>query len=709
MSATETTPRATSTLPARRERTKAAPPPLPEKRGIPLSLRWKLFGAVVLLVLVVVAAALAAVQFRAASVARATIDQALRTTGSAFTSFLAERFGKASSAVRQLAGDPNTVAAITTADSQTVLDYLESKRTAATAESLLVLDRDGLLLARTDEPLATGTPLGDRSPIFGEPLAGRETSGFAVKGSSLRILASAPAREGMTIAGALVGGFPVDADFAAKARQVTNADATFLLASKEPVVAASSLAGEDSGALAKAFTGTAAGRALWTGGMAGNAVAPTELEVRGERLVAVAIPLLSASGEKLGLFVASRSLRREMAPFLAIRDALLAAGAGAVVLAFLVSFLLARRITRPVTALAAAAREVRDGKLDVTLPPAPNDEVGELSDAFARMLAELRHKEELEDLIDSLSAGRGTSGMVGGTMAPGADSAITATAGPVGSGARLEPGGILARRFEVVEVLGAGAMGMVYRAKDRELDEEVAIKTIRGEVSAKNPGALDAFKTEIRLARKITNKHVLRTYDFGDADGVSFLTMEYVRGMTLKQLLEKRRLLPLGPGLHVARQICDGLSAAHEQGVVHRDVKPQNMLVTPKGDLKLMDFGISVLAGGNAGSEAGMVVGTPDYMSPEQAQGRPADARSDIYSTGVVLYELFSGSLPFTADTAVGVVLKHVKEAPAAPRQRNPQISPALERVILRAMAKSPAERYQKISDLKKDLEDIGA
>ena len=198
-------------------------------------------------------------------------------------------------------------------------------------------------------------------------------------------------------------------------------------------------------------------------------------------------------------------------------------------------------------------------------------------------------------------------------------------------------------------------MGVVYRARDRKLDEVVALKVLRADVLKDDPTLLDRFKQEIKLARRITHRNVLRTHDFGEADGTPYISMEYLEGVTLKDLIRSKGALPLGVGLRIAKQMCQGLEAAHQQGVVHRDIKPQNMLILP-GDRRAEDHGLRhrPRLGGEGRrrsglTTAGTVMGTPDYMPPEQAQGQPADFRSDIYSLGVVLFEIFTGRLPFTA------------------------------------------------------------
>ena len=276
----------------------------------------------------------------------------------------------------------------------------------------------------------------------------------------------------------------------------------------------------------------------------------------------------------------------------------------------------------------------------------------------------------------------------------------------------MRRGDLFASRYELLSTLGKGGMGVVYLARDQQLDEEVALKVLRPDVMKEDPSLLDRFKQEIKLARRITHRNVLRTHDFGEADGTPYISMEYLEGVTLKDLIASKGALPIGVGLRIAKQMCQGLEAAHAQGVVHRDIKPQNMLILPEtGDLKIMDFGIarvSAVKAGEAGlTTAGTVMGTPDYMSPEQAQGLPADFRSDIYSLGIVLFEVFTGALPFPGDTLMAIVLSHIRTPPPPPRQVNPRVPERLEAIILRAIDKDPARRYQTVGDLLDDLDDV--
>jgi serine/threonine protein kinase len=268
-------------------------------------------------------------------------------------------------------------------------------------------------------------------------------------------------------------------------------------------------------------------------------------------------------------------------------------------------------------------------------------------------------------------------------------------------------GTLFAGRYEIQSVLGEGGMGIVYKAYDRELDDLVAIKTRRSEGLSENPSMLDRFKQEIRLARRITHPNVLRTYDLGQSNGSTFLSMEFVEGLTLKRLVETAPVLPTPVGLRIAKQICAGLAAAHEVGVIHRDVKSQNIIIEPTGALKIMDFGTARLTGDRGGT--GTVIGTPDYMSPEAVRGLPLDCRSDIYSTGVVLYEVFTGSLPFEGDSPLAVVMKHVNDAAPLPQSKNPWIEPGIAAILMKCVQKDPGARFQSMNELSEALAKVTA
>jgi eukaryotic-like serine/threonine-protein kinase len=260
---------------------------------------------------------------------------------------------------------------------------------------------------------------------------------------------------------------------------------------------------------------------------------------------------------------------------------------------------------------------------------------------------------------------------------------------------RLAPGMRLGGRYEIQSVLGAGGMGVVYKAHDLELDDVVALKMLRG-AALMDGEHLERLKSELKLARKITHPSVLRTHDFGDVNGQPFISMEYVRGMTLRYLIEQSGKLPFSAGLRIAKQIAGGLNAAHETGVLHRDIKPENVILEASGNAKLMDFGIArpIRRTAPGHTQPGMFIGTPTYSPPEALAGDEVDARSDIYSMGVMLCEMFCGQLPYKAGSTMELYVAHSQQMPIAPSVLWPEIPKALEAIILKCLEKPPSQRF---------------
>ena len=270
----------------------------------------------------------------------------------------------------------------------------------------------------------------------------------------------------------------------------------------------------------------------------------------------------------------------------------------------------------------------------------------------------------------------------------------------------LTRGTTFAGRYEIIEELGKGGMGKVYRVEDKKIKEEVALKLIKPEI-ASDKKTIERFRNELRMARKISHRNVCRMYDLGEEKGTHYITMEYVPGEDLKSFIRRSEQLTVGKAIFIAKQVCDGLEEAHRLGVIHRDLKPQNMMIDKEGNARIMDFGIARSLKGKGITGAGVMIGTPEYMSPEQVEGKEVDQRSDIYSLGVNLYEMVTGQVPFEGDTPFTIGVKHKSETPKDPKELNTQIPEDLSKVILRCMEKDKEKRYQSAGELCSELTKI--
>ncbi len=262
---------------------------------------------------------------------------------------------------------------------------------------------------------------------------------------------------------------------------------------------------------------------------------------------------------------------------------------------------------------------------------------------------------------------------------------------------------LLSQRYDILYKLGSGGMGIVYKARDRETGEVVALKILKSTLTD-DATLMERFRNELRLARRITHRNVCRIYDFNPVGNSACISMEFVDGSSLRELLNRPIRLEVPQVLHIARQICAGLGEAHIQGIVHRDLKPENVMLDRFGGVKLMDFGIARSLDTRSTATGGFL-GTPAYMAPEQAEGKPVDRRSDIYALGLVLYEMFTGQAAFSGDTPLAVALKQIRDTPPSPRNLQPNLPVQVEYVVLKCLAKDPARRFQVVEEVEAALD----
>ncbi len=408
-----------------------------------------------------------------------------------------------------------------------------------------------------------------------------------------------------------------------------------------------------------------------------------------------------------------------LAPFQKVQKAVFLAGAAGLVLALVLALTSSRGVTSPLARLTDATAALAEGERPEIPHLDSQDEVGYLTQAFRALLNELRAKDDLLAALESLrnqsqdpmasqaAPSRVSMSAVDVEATVMVPSASQLAAGVLPQAQRkrvtLREGDLFAGRYRIEGIVGKGGMGIVLRAKDQQLDEDVAIKVIRPEHDL-TPEFLLQIKQEIRLARKITHKHVLRTHDFGDAEGIPFVSMEYLKGVTLEQLVDDRGALPVPLVLRIGRQVAEGLEAAHAVGVVHRDVKPLNVLFDARGDAKIMDFGLAAPVASRGTNEEGQIFGTPRYMAPEQVRGDRVDPRTDLYAFGIMLFVLSTGRPPYD-HPSIPDLLRMQLFAPL-PRAREivEGIPEGLDYLIERLMAKDMADRPSSAAEVVETL-----
>ena len=678
-------------------------------------LTWRVFVAVAAVVATVLAAAVVLLSVAAARTADVTSARALDRTTRLVTVLLDGRELGLMRGAQVFAQDPSSWPLLMERRPEDILDMAIEATQRTGASWVQIISDSGVRLAKSDEPTAPPVSLASSALIVGA-LDGTPTSGVGVTRDSVFFQAVAvPIVVGARVAGVLMAAQVVDSALAAEVKATTGSDVVFYTtdADGKPHIAASTLGRDEAldaliGRAAPAMASEPPNDSVAPAESERSLDAQMEVELGREHYVGRGAALRSAGGEVLGGFIALRSRDAELAPYVALRRWIAAAGVLGLAVAFVLSYLTARSVARPVLALADATQRAADGDYSAVVDVRSNDEVGALANAVRKMLADLREKEALVAVLRDAPNDTTTVHGASGAPAVAIDERVDERADLAHTGDPADPlarGRVLARRYAILEQLGMGGSGVVYRAFDSELGEVVAVKAMRPDVLAVDATALDRLKTEIRLARRISHRNVVRTHDLGEAAGVYFITMEYVTGTSLRELIDRGAPLPVPAVVAIGKQLCRALEVAHEQGVIHRDIKPQNMMVQPDGTLKVMDFGVARLAQrANQLTSAGMVVGTPAYMSPEQLLDGAIDARADIYAAGVVLYECLTGVRPVDATSPVALLGRLLTATPRSPQELNPAVPAALADIVMRALAKEVDDRLASAGEMYRQL-----
>lgn len=689
-----------------------------EPSGSRLPLALRIFLACALVVVLAVAGSVAVTRLIGERIASDAVQQALEKAATAQDSMSHQRLLLLERSTELIANDPALSAylaaavgddlgmgADTAPDLNSLRDLLSERRQQFGFDLGILLDARASTLARSDQGESVALSLHQDPLIAAAMRQLSPQSGYWRFEDHLHQATIAPLTHDGALVGFLLLAQRMDDALSRDIAGASGAEIAFWLpqSAETPRLLASSLTPERAHDLSTTFAGAKVREALGKG----RAIDRLDVAFAGQTWLVRLQPIKGRSGQALGTTSALASGEAVLGGYRQIFILSLLAGLMALIMALPLSFWLSRRMLAPARRLAEAAEAAAAGDYERRVAIVGHDELARLGHAFARLLSSLREKRDMESYIADVS--RSLPERAGGVTTE----ALTGTAGqraPQLIQAQLAIGSHLGQRYEILAVLGSGGMGMVYKVRDLELGDVVALKLLHSN-ALQDTEQLERLKGEIRLARKITHPNVLRTFDFGEADGRAFITMEYVRGITLRALLKQSGKLPYSAGLRIARQLAAGLEAAHAAGVLHRDIKPENLILEANGNAKLMDFGIArpKQRHDEGLTQAGMVMGSPEYSSPEQLAGGDLDERSDLYSCGVVLSEVMCGQRPYRGKSSVEIYMAQVQNEILRPSMFWPEIPPALEAIILRCVSAQPDQRYRGAAEFGRALEELSA
>lgn len=723
------------------------------KYKVKFSIRQKLFVLVLIGFSALVVATSWRIGYEARRGADASIERSLAQSSVILETKLNSRFASIDEIVKGLARDGRVFPLIYEGEALTLQDLSLEFEKVLEFDILIITDAEGTILARSDRPEAIGQSIAGRSELFDSALEGKAAKGIISIKEKLLQTVVVPVFDNFApdvVRGSIALAYELSPQMAQEILSLTASEIGFFIFSRDEqreVNSVSAIYDTDAELGQRLEAWFKADSARWQSVyQAEKPVPDLRILIDDELFLSVAYPLRAADGSNLGFVLATQSQTELLKPFVRIQQQVIAVGLICLLLASIFAWILAQRITKPIINLVKIANRIQEGQYpEKRIKLKQNDEVDVLFNAINHMGASLKEKAELENYLAQLSEDLdeadkvvSDSSLLSDLEAPAkspakpldGDKTIVSDSRPLEDKEtmvrppmsrkdagnqiqRINPGDVIANRYAILRLLGVGAMGEVFLAKDKDLDENIAIKILSK--TNFSPEIFQQFKEEIRLARRITHRNILRTFDFGAFQKPYYITMEYVQGYDLGQLIQRKGPLETHIGIAMARQICTAMHAAHQQGIIHRDLKPANMMITRQGILKIMDFGLAMKvrqpnkrpSTENGDGEKTLIAGTPKYMAPEQFIGRDLDERTDIYSIGVILFTLFSGRAPFLAKSFDDYAHHHAQTEPPKLSKFVPDIPAEIDLIIEKALRKNPEDRFKSVRQMLDYLQTI--
>lgn len=724
---------------------------------VKFGIKLKLFSLVLITISFVIGVILWQIDSQSKQSAQKTIVESIQQSQTILNTKLQSRFNDIEETVISISKDGRVLPLVYDHDSATLQDLSLEFERALAFKSMFITDAQGVILARSDRPEAIGQSLAGRSKLFDDPLQGKVAKGFITSNAQILQIVTAPIYDNVAkdvIRGTVSLSYTLSPAIAKEINSLTQSEVDFYVFTHDEDRKVNGVENSYSTMpeLTKSFLYRFNEQGDWKKYhqlMESNN--DETFHFNKEVFRATIKPIPRNEGENLGFIIAYRSETELLRPFQEIEKSVFLVGLICLGFALIAAWVLATRISTPIIDLVSITNDIDNGKYPENKKKNRSDEIGILHQALLKMGKGLKDKNELENYLAEIATDISDLGaeinesfmeesdedtldlfeadntqQIDATLADPNLSAkdnteIDATlidenipAFDTNQATKNNSPEIIDGRYRIIKLLGKGTTGEAYLAHDEELDEQIAIKILFNQYVSGDFAKM--FKEEIKLARQITHRNILRTFDFGVADGIFYITMEYIQGYDLSKLIAMKGALSPHIAVVMTKQICSALAAAHDLGIIHRDLKPANMIINKQGVLKIMDFGLAMKVSSKAktfdseGNEISgqetTIAGTPRFMAPEQFTAIGLDQRTDIYAVGIILFTLLTGKPPFNGSGFKNLAMQHTEETAPLLSSVMPGAPKELENIIKRALMKKQDDRFQSITDMLNELND---